>query len=99
MEMNQQMEMLRHRDKVWNSDLPIEVKRVAVQSLRGFRTVPNQLSNISMSMREEAYRSFEEADTDKEFVEAVIDHHLKMIEKIIRMAEEWTDLLEELVGE
>lgn len=96
MEMYQQMEILRQRDEVRRSNLSDEVKDVALRSLPKFRSLPNQLSNVTLNKRDEALKAFEKADTDREFVDAVITYHLDVFKEVIRMAEEWTDLLEEL---
>lgn len=96
MEMYRQMETLRQRNELRRSNLSDEVKDVALRSLPKFRSVPNQLSNVTLNKRDEALKRFEKADTDREFVDAIITYHLDVFKEVIRMAEEWTDLLEEL---
>lgn len=96
MEMYQQMEILRQRDELRRSNISDEVKDVALRSLPNFRSIPNQFSNVIFNKQDEALKNFEKADTDREFVDAVITYHLDVFKEVIRMAEEWTDLLEEL---
>lgn len=96
MEMYRQMEILRQRNELRRSNISDEVKDVALRSLPKFRSVPNQLSNVTLEKYDEALKRFEKADTDREFVNAVIAYHLDVVKEVIRMADEWTDLLEEL---
>lgn len=96
MEMYRQMEILRQRNELRRSNLSEEVKGVAMESLPHFRSIPNQLSNVTLNKRDEALKRFEKADTDREFVDAIITYHLDVFKEVIGMAEEWTDLLEEL---
>ena len=96
MEMYKQMEILRQRNELRRSNISDEVKDVALRSLPRFRSIPNQLSNVTLNKRDEALKRFEKADTDREFVDAIITYHLDVFKEVIRMAEEWTDLLEEL---
>ena len=96
MEMYQQMEILRQRHEIKKSNLPEKAKNLALRELRGYYTIPNQLSNVTLTKRVEALESFAKADTEKEFVDAIIDHHLRIIGEVIRMSQEWSDLREEL---
>lgn len=96
MEMSKQMEILRQRDELERSNLSEEMKSVAMGNLPNFRSIPNQLSNVTLEKRDEALKRFEKADTDREFVDAVIAYHLDVVQEVLRMAEAWNSLLEEL---